>query len=79
MIAGIRLLQKMGWRQGKGIGKARAPQIAQGGSRWGTMASVGADNVAIHHLPPKDDTHGLGYDPFKVSRRASFCMSLECL
>jgi len=38
------------------------------------MASVGADNVAIHELPPKDNTHGLGYDPFKVSySRCSWC------
>ena len=30
------------------------------------MASVGAENVKVHVLPPKNDTHGLGFDPFKV-------------
>ena len=67
----------MGWRQGKGIGAA-APlpeelEAAAGGGprrrgRWGREAGLGADNTPIYALEPKDDTHGLGFDPFKVSR-----------
>ena len=64
--AGIRLLEKMGWRQGKGIGPAKAASQQTGGSRWGPEAGVGAENTAIHLLEPKQDTHGLGFDPFKV-------------
>lgn len=65
--AGIQLLQKMGWRQGRGIGKLSSHQKAQPGSKWGPMLSVSVDNVEIHRLSLKDDTHGLGYDPFKAS------------
>ena len=43
----------MGWRQGKGIGFL---------DDEGTM---GADNTPLCLLPPKTNTHGLGYDPFK--------------
>lgn len=66
MPTGIRLLQKMGWRQGKGIGKAQIKKVSEKGSRWGQMPSVGAENVAIFTLPEKDNSHGLGHDPFKV-------------
>lgn len=69
--AGIRLLQKMGWRQGKGIGAAAppagAPDSTSGsGRRWGPEAGVGAENTPIYALAPKVDTHGLGHDPFKA-------------
>lgn len=118
---GVRLLQRMGWRQGKGIGEksvkgeawscggvlagrslltlldvlsysspffkcapatdhagsdeaddetAVADQEGEGGSRrrrrhWGRPAGVGPDNTPLHLLKPKNDAHGLGYDPFK--------------
>ena len=64
--AGIRLLQAMGWRQGKGVGPSRAAPDSGSKSRWGKEAGIGAENVPIYALPPKTDTHGLGFDPFKV-------------
>lgn len=67
VTTGIRMLQKMGWRQGKGIGPAVAPSDAAGaGRKWGREAGVGAENTPIYALAPKMDTHGLGFDPFKV-------------
>ena len=74
VAAGIRLLQKMGWRQGKGVGAALAASLrgedAAGGhqrdSRWGRVQGVGVDNTPIYLLPPKQDAHGLGFDPFKA-------------
>lgn len=58
----------MGWRQGKGIGPApaKADAAAKKGRRWGPEAGVGPDNTPIYALAPKEDTHGLGFDPFKV-------------
>ena len=64
--AGIRLLQAMGWRQGKGVGPSRAAPDSSSNSRWGKEAGIGAENVPIYALPPKTDTCGLGFDPFKV-------------
>ncbi|CAD7696172.1 unnamed protein product [Ostreobium quekettii] len=64
---GIKLLLKMGWRHGKGIGwedKATGDG-AKGLKRWGPEASLGAANIALYLPKPKDDVHGLGYDPFK--------------
>lgn len=69
MAAGIRLLQKMGWRQGKGIGTADTSASGvgtRGGSRWGRVAGVGVENTPLYALKPKDTLHGLGFDPFKV-------------
>lgn len=57
----------MGWRQGRGIGKPNPHQKVQQDSKWGPMANVSVENVQIYRLDPKDDVHGLGYDPFKVS------------
>lgn len=85
--AGIRLLQQMGWRQGKGVGAA-APlpeeleAITGGGGRrrgrWGRDAGLGVENTPIYALEPKDDIHGLGFDPFKVgSGRACDCGSQQ--
>ena len=68
--AGIRLLQAMGWRQGKGVGPSRAAPDSGSSSRWGKEAGIGAENVPIYALPPKTDTHGLGFDPFKVCSAA---------
>ncbi|KAL3162454.1 hypothetical protein ABBQ32_010121 [Trebouxia sp. C0010 RCD-2024] len=73
---GIRLLQKMGWRQGKGIGSVDTSASGvgtKGGSRWGRVAGVGVENTPLYALKPKDTLHGLGFDPFKdaeVFRRA---------
>ncbi len=74
--AGIRLLQRMGWRQGKGVGAALAASLrgddaASGGvrdSRWGRVQGVGVDNTPIYMLPLKQDAHGLGFDPFQAGR-----------
>lgn len=66
---GIRLLQKMGWRQGKGIGAVDTSASGvgtKGGSRWGRVAGVGVENTPLYALKPKDTLHGLGFDPFKV-------------
>lgn len=120
---GVQLLQKMGWRQGRGIGSTksapttgtaagaasrrrpkqaktvaedlpgfgdlaamagfRAPSAAAaaagggsdsegedggdqaGGSKWGTVAGVSIENTPLYVLEPKQDTHGLGFDPFE--------------
>lgn len=67
--AGIRLLQKMGWRQGKGIGTvdtSAAGVGTKGSTRWGRVAGVGVENTPLYALKPKDTLHGLGFDPFKV-------------
>jgi hypothetical protein len=108
---GVQLLQKMGWRQGKGIGSkgastaaARKPrqrpshpgldgalygglaelagfrgpsaaagsdsdgdeqQQHTGNSKWGTVAGVSIENTPLYVLDPKQDLHGLGFDPFE--------------
>lgn len=111
---GVQLLQKMGWRQGKGIGRKgastaaaarktrqkashpglddalfgglaelagfRGPsaagagsdsdgddqlQQAAGSSKWGTVAGVSIENTPLYVLEPKQDLHGLGFDPFE--------------
>ena len=60
----------MGWRQGRGLGTRGEDDSAVGakGSKrgWGKVAGVGVENTPIHQLPPKNDAHGLGFDPFKV-------------
>lgn len=75
MTAGVRLLQKMGWRQGKGIGIADTSSSggATKGSRWGRVAGVGVDNTPLYALKPKENLHGLGFDPFKA-RSAMYCL-----
>jgi G patch domain-containing protein 1 len=69
---GVQLLQKMGWRQGRGIGAAAAAAAAgderAGGSsssKWGTIAGVSIENTPMYVLDPKQDLHGLGFDPFE--------------
>lgn len=133
---GVQLLQKMGWRQGKGIGskgagstaaaagagrssasKARAQTAAAaaaarpglvdedgslfgglaemagfrsrpggatagsdsdeeegqqwqqagggGSSKWGAVSGVSIENTPLYVLEPKQDVHGLGFDPFE--------------
>jgi G patch domain-containing protein 1 len=58
----VRLLQKMGWRQGRGIGTAavRAQDASAPRSKWGNVAGVGVDNTPLYILQPKTDVHGLG-------------------
>jgi len=65
--AGIQLLKKMGWRQGRGIGAVVSTGRGRGGSRWGRSAGTAPDPVSVFAPPPKDDQHGLGFDPFKAS------------
>jgi G patch domain-containing protein 1 len=109
---GVQLLQRMGWRQGKGIGskaaaaaaaagrggshahKPRHPDLdlgalgdmagfrgpaaaaaagsdsdgeqqPAGSSKWGTVAGVSIENTPLYVLEPKQDLHGLGFDPFE--------------
>lgn len=77
--AGIRLLQSMGWRQGKGVGPAAAADEPQKkGRRWGPEAGVGPDNTPIYALAPKTDPHGLGFDPYKVTTAGLLKRSLTC-
>lgn len=79
---GVRLLQKMGWRQGRGIGTADASTSSSGakGSRWGKVAGVGVENAPLYTLEPKQNLQGLGFDPFKdaeVFRRARGASELQ--
>lgn len=69
--AGVRLLQRMGWRQGRGVGfdpgaGAEEGTGPAGGSRWGRVAGTGTEATPLYLLEPKQDLHGIGYDPFKV-------------
>jgi G-patch domain len=66
--AGLQLLRKMGWRQGRGIGAAVSTGRGRGGSRWGRTAGAAPDPVPVFAPPSKGDRHGLGFDPFKVRR-----------
>lgn len=86
---GVQLLQKMGWRPGKGIGSAPAAGFKDpkphrdkndktladdnddaalnphSSSKWGTVAGVSIENTPMYVLDPKQDLHGLGFDPFE--------------
>ena len=74
LCAGLKLLQRMGWRQGKGVGPGRddssQPPAESSGARkaskWGRVAGVAAENTPVYLPPAKTDVHGLGFDPFKV-------------
>ena len=72
----MRLLQRMGWRYGKGVGGgvpgssdagAADPALAATGrpSRWGRVATAGVANTAVFELAAKRDVHGLGFDAFR--------------
>ena len=78
---GIQLLQKMGWRQGKGIGGSHQPfgRVDEDDTlkkvsgrkdrrRWGKDVTVGIENVPLHLIQPKTDVFGLGYDPYVGAR-----------
>ena len=78
----------MGWRQGKGIGaaaplpEAGGPSSSSGGrksGRWGRDAGLGAENTPIFALEAKNDTDGLGFDPFKVQLDPSGCRQLHAV
>lgn len=82
-FAGVRLLQKMGWRQGKGVGTVDTSTTGGSvkGSRWGRVAGVGVENTPLYALKPKESLHGLGFDPFKVrlvSRTGQTVCTLSC-
>ena len=76
---GVRLLQHMGWRQGKGIGEGGRRGMDMDGMpseqtkknkrkrkrMWGAVVGVGPDNTPLYLLNPKNDVFGLGYDPYK--------------
>ena len=81
---GVRLLQKMGWRSGHGVG-ARVP-ISEGAVHGGIAKAVipiGAfdqltgqvtkapDDFRISIPPPKEDLHGLGFERKTQSRLSS--------
>ena len=63
---GIRLLRKMGWRLGRGIGKQNATTADRQQSKWGEMPVVGPRNTELVVLPQKNNVFGLGFDPFQV-------------
>lgn len=50
VIPGIQLLQKMGWRQGKGIGEAFGHKLDSG---WGPEASLSQQRSHVWHEKPK--------------------------
>jgi hypothetical protein len=50
---GVKILQKMGWRQGRGVGVSRGNELAGASRRWGTIAVVGTENTPIFQLKPK--------------------------
>lgn len=62
---GVRLLQKMGWRQGRGVGGAAGAAAGGPGSKWGPVQGVGVENTPLYILEPKQGLHGLGFDPFR--------------
>jgi len=62
---GVKILQKMGWRQGRGVGVSRGDQLAGASGRWGTIAVVGTENTPIFQLKPKGDQYGMGFDPYR--------------
>lgn len=79
---GVQLLQKMGWRPGRGIGFTTAKSAAAAAActtnaaaavaenarktkKWGTVGGISLDNTPIYVLEPKQDVHGLGFDPFE--------------
>ncbi len=55
----MRLLQKLGWRPGRGVGSA-APsrQAEEAGSKWGTVSGVSLDNTPLYVLEPKVGPRG---------------------
>mmetsp|Transcript_8580 Transcript_8580/g.24654 ORF Transcript_8580/g.24654 Transcript_8580/m.24654 type:complete len:930 (-) Transcript_8580:62-2851(-) len=62
---GVRMLLKMGWRQGRGVGVRRSAEPLDPTSRWGHVAGVGTDNTPIFELKAKRDRFGLCFDPYK--------------
>lgn len=69
---GVRLLLRMGWRQGKGL-EAKDEQEAQRLMQGATSLQdidhlkglLRVDNVKVKKIEAKSDTFGLGYDPFQ--------------
>lgn len=66
ICAGLELLKKMGWKEGRGIGATVSTGAGRGGRRWGRAAGTAPDPVQVFAPPVKEDAHGLGFDPFKV-------------
>jgi G patch domain-containing protein 1 len=69
----MRLLQKLGWRPGRGIGTAASRRTAAGAggeedgeegggagraSKWGSVAGVSLDNTPLYVLEPKVSLEG---------------------
>lgn len=66
---GKRLLQRMGWREGQGIGprmSSRPRNKAEKQSRWGDEHADGKtfapEDVSIDSFAAKDNLHGIGYE-----------------
>eukprot|EP00210_Caulerpa_lentillifera_P000666 g643.t1 len=65
---GVKLLQKMGWRQGKGIGEAfKSATEDKVELDWGPDASLAQEGTQVWKQKPKMNVYGLGFDPFRGS------------
>lgn len=67
---GMRLLQAMGWRPGKGVGHVldaldSSKPSASFKQSLKDQNVFSIENTPLHLLPPKMNSHGLGFDPFK--------------
>jgi len=76
---GIRMLLALGWRRGKGVGRrsrvdrpATQAEVARATDDPGALAKhlESVANTPIYVKQPKDNTFGLGYDPYR--RAAEF-------
>ncbi|KAI8101557.1 hypothetical protein M9435_001661 [Picochlorum sp. BPE23] len=69
---GVRLLLRMGWRQGKGLeakDEQEAQRLMQGATSLQDIQHLKGllrvENVSVRKIEAKSDTFGLGYDPFQ--------------
>ena len=52
---GVKMLLKMGWRQGRGIGIRSSAEASDPSSRWGHVAGVGTENTPVYEMKAKVD------------------------
>ncbi|KAK2079913.1 hypothetical protein QBZ16_002308 [Prototheca wickerhamii] len=66
--AGVRLLRRMGWREGRGLGPADAAGPTGVAEPRGAEDEASSSRLAetpIYLLEPKTDLYGVGYNPFR--------------